>query len=55
MALSHLAGLDKTYIAEYKNIVSGGKITSPSLGDGLHRQERTYSEHGPVATNKERT
>ena len=28
-----------TYIAEYINIVSGGKITRPSnLGDGLHTE-----------------
>ena len=44
-----------TYIAEYNNIVSGGKITSPShLRDGLHTGtylQRTWADWHEQGTN----
>ena len=58
MALSHLAGRVTVYIAEYKNIVSGGKITSPlNLGDGLHTGtylQRTWAGCHEQGTNIKR-
>ena len=53
-----LSRTGSTFIAEYKNIVSGGKITSPSsLGAGLHTGtylQRTWAGCHEQGTNIKR-